>query len=51
MLAHTLGITKRDNKGITNRGRFWGLQIGAKWITNRGNLGDFKSGQSYYKLG
>ena len=51
MLAYTLGITKRDNKGITNRGRFWGLEIRAKLITNRVNLGDFKSGQSYYKLG
>ena len=42
MLAYILGITKRDNKGIANWGRFWGLQIGAKrlqmvvGISNRG---------------
>ena len=51
-------VTRRSNKGITNRGRFQGLQIGSalvisnwgKKITNRGwdlILGqrDFKSGQ------
>ena len=47
MLAYILGITKRGNKGITNQGRFYGLQIGARGITNRG----FKQGQKDYKLG
>ena len=51
MLAYILGITKRGNKGITNRGRFQGLQIGARGITNRGSLRDFKSGQKNYKSG
>ena len=51
MLAYILGITKRGNKGITNRGRFLGLQIGAREITNRGSLRDFKSGQKDYKSG
>ena len=45
MLAYILGITKRGNKGITKRYRFWGLQIGARGITNKGNLKDFKLGQ------
>ena len=44
-------LTKRENKGIANRGRFLGLQIRARWITNRGNFRDFKSGQKDYKLG
>ena len=35
MLAYILGIIKRSNKGITNRG----------------SLRDFKSEQTYYKLG
>ena len=35
MLTNTLGITERDNKEITNRGRFQGLQIAAREITNR----------------
>ena len=43
MLAYILGITKRDNKRITNRRRFYGLQIGARAITNRGSLRGFKS--------
>ena len=51
MLAYILGITKRGNKGITNRGRFQGLQIGASGITNRGSLRNFKSGQKDYELG
>ena len=49
--ACLLGITKRCNKEITNRGRFQGLQIGSRGITNRGSLRDFKSGQRDYKLG
>ena len=48
MLAYVLGITKRANKGITNRGRFYGLQIGVRGITNRGSLRYFKSGQGFY---
>ena len=51
MLAYILGITKRGNKGITKRYRFWGLQIGARGITNKGNLQDFKLGQKDYKSG
>ena len=51
MLAYILGITKRGNKGITKRYRFWGLQIGARGITNKGNLKDFKLGQKDYKSG
>ena len=43
MLAYILGITKRY--------RFWGLQIGARGITNKGNLKDFKLGQKDYKSG
>ena len=42
---------KRGNKIIINRGRFQGLQIGVRGITNRGSLRDFKSGQKDYKLG
>ena len=42
MLAYILGITKRDNKGIANWGRFWGLQIEGE-ITNRGKR-DYKVG-------
>ena len=51
-------ITKRGNKRITNQGRFWGLQIGARGITIGASLGisnrgkkitsrgrDYKSGQ------
>ena len=45
MLAYILGIAKQDNKGITNRGRFQELQIGAIWITNRGSLRDLKGFQ------
>ena len=51
MLAHILGITKWGNKGITNRIRFYGLQIGERGITNKGSLRDFKSGKKDYKLG
>ena len=51
MLAYILGITKRGNKGITNLGRFYGLQIRARAITSRDSLRDFKSGQKDYKLG
>ena len=38
MLAYILGITKRGNKGITNRGSFYELQIEARGITNKGKL-------------
>ena len=51
MLAYILGITKRGNKGITKRYRFWGLQIGARGITNKGNLKDFKLGQKITNRG
>ena len=51
MLAYILGITKRGNKGITNLSRFYGLQIRARGITNRGSLRDFKSEQKDYKSG
>ena len=44
MLAYILGI-----KGITNLGRFYGLQIRARGITYRSSLRDLKSGQKYYK--
>ena len=47
MLAYILGITKRGNK----RYRFWGLQIGARGISNKGNLKDFKLEQKDYKSG
>ena len=43
MLAYILGIT--------NPGRFWGIQIGTRKIANMGSLRDFKSGQKVYKLG
>ena len=49
MLAYNLGITKRGTKGIVNWGRFKGLQIGTREITNRGSLRVFKSGQKDYK--
>ena len=51
MLAYILGITKRDNKGIANRGRFQGLQIGVRRIANRGSLRHFKSGQGISYVG
>ena len=51
MLAYILGITKRGNKRITNRRRFYGLQIGARGFTNRGSLRDFKLGQPDFKSG
>ena len=51
MLAYILGITKRDNKGITNQGKFQGLQIRARGIIDRGSLRDFKSRQKCYKSG
>ena len=44
-------ITKRRSRGITNRGRFLGLQIGVRGITNRGSFRDFKSRQRDYKSG
>ena len=51
MLAYILGITKQGNTWITNRGRVYELQIGARGITNRGSLRDFKSGQKDLKSG
>ena len=44
-------IIKRGNKGITNRGRFQGLKIGARGIANRDSIRDSKSGQTDYKSG
>ena len=44
-------VTKPGNKGITNRGRFSGLQIREWGITNRGSFWDFKSGKKNYKSG
>ena len=38
MLAYTLEIAKRGDKGITNWGTFQGLQVGATGITNMGTL-------------
>ena len=50
-----MGKTLRVNEGITNRGRFQGLQIGATEITNRGQLQEFLGisnwGQKDYKSG
>ena len=51
MLSYILGITKWGSKGITNRIRFYGLQIGERGITNEGSLRDFKSGKKVCKLG
>ena len=58
MPAYILGITKRGIKGITNRGRFQGLHIGAQRDYKKGELKGFqigaeisKSGQRDYKLG
>ena len=44
-------VTKRGNKGITNRARFQQLQIRARRSTNMGNFRNFKSGQKDYKSG
>ena len=44
-------ITKRGNKRIANRGRFWGLQIGARGVTNWGIFRDFKSRQKITSRG
>ena len=33
MVAYISGITKRGNKGITNRAKFQGLQVRARRIT------------------
>ena len=51
MLAYLLGIIKRGNNGITNRGRFQELQIRARKITNSGSLRDFKLRKKNYKSG
>ena len=51
MLAYTLEIAKRGDKGITNWGTFQGLQVGATGITNMGTLRDFRSRQKDYKSG
>ena len=50
-LAYILEVTKWGNKGIKNRGRFQGLQIGARRIVNRGSLRDLKLEQKDYKSG
>ena len=34
-------VTNQGNKRIPNRGRFYGLQIGARGITNRVSFRDF----------
>ena len=47
MLAYILEITERGNKGTTDRGRFKGLQIGARGTANRGSLRYFKSGKGF----
>ena len=44
-------VIKRGSKGNTDWGRFQGLQIGARGITNRGSFRDFKLWQKDYKLG
>ena len=51
MLAYILGISKQGNKGITNLGWFYGLQIRAKGITKSGSLRGFKPVPKDYKLG
>ena len=43
MLAYILGITKR--------GRCYRFQVGAREITNRGSVRDFKSGNRDFKSG
>ena len=49
MLAYILGIIKQSNKGITDPNRFQKLKIGARGITNRDSLREFKSGQKDYE--
>ena len=51
MRAYILGITTQGNKGIINRGRVQGLQIGARVITNTGSFRDFKSGKKITNRG
>ena len=51
MLSYILGITKWGSKGITNRIRFYGLQIGERGITNEGSLRDFKSEKKFTNWG
>ena len=51
MLAYILGITKWGSKGITNRIRFYWLQIGERGITNEGSLRDFKSEKKFTNWG
>ena len=50
-LEKRFSLRKWDNKGFTNRGRFQGLQIGARRITKRSSFGDFKSRRKDYKSG
>ena len=49
MLEYILEISKQHNEGMTNPGRFQGLQIGARGIKNKGSLRYFKSGLKDYK--
>ena len=51
MPTYILRITKRGNKGNTNWGRFYGLQIGERGITNRGSLRDFNRGKKITNRG
>ena len=51
MLVYILGITKRGNKGITDLGRFYRLQVRATGITNRRSLKDFKLRKKRLQIG
>ena len=42
-------LNAKVHLGITNRSRFYRLQIWARGISNTGSLRDFKSGQKGYK--
>ena len=51
MPAYILGITKRGIKGITNRGRFQGLHIGAQRDYKKGELKGFQIGAKRLQIG
>ena len=51
MLVYILGITKRGNKGITDLGRLYRLQVRATGITNRRSLKDFKLRKKRLQIG
>ena len=51
MLAYILEITKQGNSSVTNRSKFYGLQIESRGITNRSSIRDFESGQKDNKSG